>query len=229
MTYNNIYPGIFIERLNRFVAKVVVENETQLVHVKNTGRCKELLLEGAKIYLEKSDNPNRKTKFSLISVYKGNTLVNMDSQVPNDVIYQGILNQKIKGFDDLTFLKREQTYGRSRFDMYYETKDSKGYIEVKGVTLEEDGIARFPDAPTTRGTKHVNELLEAQDHGYNNYIVFLIQMSPVHLFIPNDEKDAVFTAALRNAEKKGVKVICMTSTITENSIELLNEIPYDFS
>lgn len=229
MIYNNIYPGEFIERLNRFVARVIVENEIQLVHVKNTGRCKELLIPGVKIFLEKSDNPNRKTKYSLISVYKGDVLINMDSQVPNDVIYHGVLNGDIKGFDNLKLLKREQTFGKSRFDMYYETESSKGYIEVKGVTLEDQGIARFPDAPTTRGTKHVNELVEAQELGYINYIVFLIQLSPVHLFTPNEEKDLPFATALRNAHQSGVQVICMTSSITENSIELLKEIPFDLS
>jgi len=218
-----------MERLNRFVARVVVEDEIQLVHVKNTGRCKELLIPGCKIYLEKSDNPNRKTKYSLISVYKGQTLINMDSQVPNDVIYHGILNGEIKALKNLKLLKREQTYGHSRFDMYYESETSKGYIEVKGVTLENDGIARFPDAPTSRGKKHVHELMKAQEEGYVNYIIFLIQMSPVDLFLPNDEKDPSFTQALRDAHQSGVKVICMTSTITKNSIELLKEIPFDFS
>ena len=229
MNYHNIFPGEFLERLNRFVALVKINGHIQEVHVKNTGRCKELLIPGSKIFLEKSNNPNRKTKYSIISIYKGQILVNMDSQVPNNVVYNGILDGKISGFESLKTLKKEKTYGHSRFDLYYETASQKGYIEVKGVTLEEDGIARFPDAPTSRGTKHVRELCEGQKEGFQNYIVFLIQMSPVHLFKPNDEKDPAFASMLRKAHKSGVKIICLTSTITENSIEILREIPYDLS
>lgn len=229
MIYKQIYTGVFLQRPNRFVARVIVQDEEELVHVKNTGRCKELLIPGAKIFLEKSDNPNRKTRFSLIAVYKDDILVNMDSQVPNTVVYQGILSGQINGFQGLNHLKREQTFGHSRFDMYYETEDAKGYIEVKGVTLENNGIAQFPDAPTSRGTKHVRELILAQDQGYSNYIVFLIQMAPVHLFKPNTPRDPAFAEALIEAQSAGVKIICMTSHVTENSIDLLKEIPYDLT
>jgi len=227
MIYQNIYPGTFHERLNRFVARVTVEGVSQLVHVKNTGRCKELLIPGTQVYLEKSDNPNRKTKYSLIAVHKGDLLINMDSQVPNQVIYEAILAGQLEAFQDLTLLKKEQTYGKSRFDLYYESQTQKGYIEIKGVTLESQGIAAFPDAPTSRGAKHVSELAEAMNQGYKNYIIFLIQMEPVHLFVPNQTKDPAFVSALKAAHQAGVKILCLNSHITPTSIDVKGPIDFD--
>lgn len=224
MVYENIVEGIFIKRVNRFIAHVSINHQLEVVHVKNTGRCKELFIEGRKIYLQKSNNPNRKTKYSLISIYKGDELINIDSQVPNQVIYESIEQGLIADFDGLKLLKREKTYGNSRFDLYYETETRKGFIEVKGVTLEVDGLARFPDAPTTRGTKHVRELIEGQNDGYTNYIVLLIQMENVHLFTPNQDTDPDFASALKDAIQSGVTVKCYSSIITKNSIVLHKEI-----
>jgi sugar fermentation stimulation protein A len=225
MIYKNIFEGIFIKRINRFIAEVHVEGETQKVHVKNTGRCKELFIEGRTCFLEKSDNPNRKTNYSLISIYKNDMLINIDSQVPNAVIYESILKGQIPELN-VTFLKREKTYGNSRFDLYYETDTTKGFIEVKGVTLEENGLAMFPDAPTTRGTKHVKELIQGQYEGYQNYIILLVQIAEVTHFKPNEKRDPPFADALRKAQEAGVIIKCFTSTNTRDSINLLKEIPY---
>lgn len=225
MLYQNIVEGIFHKRINRFIAEVEVEGQVQRVHVKNTGRCKELFISGRKIYLQKSDNPNRKTKYSLISIYKDDELINIDSQVPNQVIYDGVLHDQLLGFCP-TFLKREQTYGHSRFDLYYENEGVKGYIEVKGVTLENQGVAMFPDAPTTRGAKHVKELIQGQREGFVNYIVLLIQLKNVTYFRPNWQTDPDFAKALVAAEAAGVAIKCFTSTITANSIEVLSSLPY---
>ena len=176
MKYQNVVEAIFLERPNRFVAYCKVAGETQKVHVKNTGRCKELLVPGAVVYLEESDNPNRKTKYSLVAVEKGDLLINMDSQVPNQVVEEALRTGRIKLpgiIEPLTFIKREKTYGQSRFDFYVETAEEKIFIEVKGVTLEEDGVVRFPDAPTERGVKHVEELMEATKEGYKCYVLLL--------------------------------------------------------
>ncbi|MBN2796289.1 MAG: DNA/RNA nuclease SfsA [Clostridia bacterium] len=225
MIYSNITEGIFIKRINRFIAEVIVDDILETVHVKNTGRCKELFIEGRQCYLEKSNNPNRKTKYSLIGIYKENELINIDSQVPNQVVYEALSEGKILD-ERPTYIKREQTYGNSRFDVYYETPTKKGFIEVKGVTLEIDGVAKFPDAPTTRGTKHVNELVEGLREGYTNYIVLLIQMDHIKYFTPNYERDPIFGEALKKAVESGVLLKCFTSKVTETSIEILNEIPY---
>lgn len=226
MKYNNIYEGIFIKRINRFIAQVEIDGQIEKVHVKNTGRCKELFIEGRKIYLQKSDNPNRKTRYSLISIYKFNELINIDSQVPNQVVYEAIESGSVEGFEDLKLLKREKTYENSRFDLYYETDHHKGFIEVKGVTLEENGIAQFPDAPTIRGTKHVRELIKGQSEGYKNYIVLLIQIENIHLFTPNKITDPDFSNALMDAETAGVEIRCYNSVMTSDSIVLKDRITY---
>lgn len=229
MKYTGIYEGTFIKRINRFIAHVYIDGKLEVVHVKNTGRCQELFIEGRTVYLEKSNNPNRKTKYSLIAIYKDNKLINIDSQVPNQVIYEAIEDGTIEGFKELTYLKREQTYGHSRFDIYYETKSSKGFIEVKGVTLENEGLAMFPDAPTTRGTKHVNELIQGQEEGYQNYIFLLIQLKEVHQFKPNKVTDPDFSKALKKAHESGVIVKCFNSIITKNSIEVHEEIEHNLN
>lgn len=225
MTYNNIIEGKFIKRINRFIAEVDIDGQIERVHVKNTGRCKELFIEGRTIYLEKSNNPNRKTKYSLISIYKGDELINIDSQVPNKVVFDAVEDRRILDLE-CTFLKREQTYGKSRFDIYYETESQKGYIEVKGVTLENDGIAMFPDAPTVRGTKHVNELIQGQEEGYKNYIVLLIQLNNVHEFRPNHITDPNFANALKRAVEMGVTLKCYSCNITDTTILIDKEIAY---
>jgi len=221
MEYKNIVEGIFKKRINRFIADVYVDGVLEQVHVKNTGRCKELFIEGQKIFLEKSDNPNRKTNYSLISIYKGDMLVNIDSQVPNKVIYDALLNNQISGLENLAFVKREVTYGKSRFDIYFKRDNGQeGFIEIKGVTLERDGYATFPDAPTERGAKHVRELTEAIKEGYESYVMFLIQLKPIAYFTPNTIMDPNFSAALKEADDKGVKVMAFDAVITETGIEL---------
>ena len=174
MKYNNVIKGTFLERPNRFIAKVLINGIVETVHVKNTGRCKELLVNNATVYLEKSNNPNRKTKYDLIAVekqYKNNfNLINMDSQSPNDVVYEWIKKGEL--FSQNAVIKREVKYGSSRFDIYVEEADRKAFVEVKGVTLENDGVALFPDAPTERGIKHINELSNCVKNGYEAFIIF---------------------------------------------------------
>ncbi len=221
MTYEGIVKALFIRRINRFIAEVDICGNIEMVHVKNTGRCKELFIKGQQVYLEKSTNPDRKTRYSLISIYKGDVLVNVDSQVPNKVIYDAILNHEIDGLKKIKMLKREYTYGQSRFDMYFKRENGQeGFIEVKGVTLERDGYATFPDAPTTRGVKHVQELTKAIKEGYESYIIFLIQLKPVTYFTPNQLTDPDFKKALITASNSGVKVLAFDSNITDTTISL---------
>lgn len=226
MKYDNIYEGVFIKRLNRFVAIVKINGVEETVHVKNTGRCGELLIKGAKIYLQYVDKESRKTKYSLISILKGDNLFNIDSQVPNRVIEDALGNNKIKGLKNLDFLKREQTYGNSRFDFYFEKDDRKGYIEVKGVTLENNGEAKFPDAPTSRGTKHVNELVEAKKDGYESYIFFLLQFKGANTFSTNREMDPAFAKAVDEAVKNDVEVLVYDSVVKKDSIIISEEVNY---
>ncbi|NLX61609.1 MAG: DNA/RNA nuclease SfsA [Tissierellia bacterium] len=221
MTYENIVEGIFIKRPNRFIAHVLINGEEEMVHVKNTGRCKELLVPGAKVLLEDCSHiKNRKTKYSLIAVWKGNMLVNMDSQVPNRVVFDALRENKIEGFEDLTHIKREVAYGHSRYDIYFEGQKDKGFIEVKGVTLEIDGISMFPDAPTERGTKHVLELIEAVKDGYRGAVLFLIQMKGPTKFRPNWEMDRKFSEAIKLAYENGVNILAYDCLVTENTIVL---------
>ena len=228
MEYNKIVEGIFLTRPNRFIAQVMIDGEEETVHVKNTGRCKELLLPGAKIILEDcSHNLNRKTKYSLIAVWKGDMLVNMDSQVPNKVVFDAIKDNKIKGYENLDFLKREVTYGNSRFDMYFENEDEKGFIEVKGVTLENNGISMFPDAPTERGTKHVLEMIQAARYGYKGAIFFLIQMKEIKEFRLNWKMDEKFSQAIKLASENGVDIIAYDSTVKDNEIYINKPIKID--
>lgn len=220
MIYNNIVEGIFLNRPNRFIANVIIDGKKEIAHVKNTGRCKEILIEGTKVFLEKSNNPNRKTKYSVISALKGDTLINIDSQVPNTVVYESINNGRIHNFKDITFLKREVKYNDSRFDLYFETKKRKGFIEIKGVTLEVNGLSMFPDAPTTRGTKHVKEMIQAVQEGYCGYIFFLIQIDNINKFTPNANMDKDFSDALIQAKKSGVKILAYNSIVTPTEIAI---------
>ena len=225
--YDNMLEATFIKRPNRFIAHCMLGEEEVIAHVKNTGRCKELLIKGVRVYLQWNDNPNRKTKYSLISVQKGNRLINMDSQVPNKMVYEVLKNKIIvlpgtKG--QLTHLKGEQTYKGSRFDFYFETETQKGFIEVKGVTLEEEGVVLFPDAPTQRGLKHIYELIEAKKEGYMAYVIFVIQMEGVKYFMPNIKTHKEFGEALKLAEDEGVRVLAYDSVVTKDSIEINQEI-----
>ena len=221
MIYNKVIEGIFLSRPNRFIAKVLIDNVEETVHVKNTGRCKELLIPGARIILEDcSHRPNRKTKYSLIAVWKGDMLVNMDSQVPNAVVYEGIEDGKIKELQNPKELRREVTYRNSRFDIYYEKENEKGFIEVKGVTLEKNGISMFPDAPTKRGSKHVLEMIEAVKEGYSGTIFFLVQMKGPREFRTNNKMDIEFANAIKLASKSGVEILAYDSIVGEESIHI---------
>lgn len=220
MKYEKIKEAIFLKRPNRFIAEVLIDGKEEVVHVKNTGRCKELLIPGAKVFLEEGKGEKRKTKYSLVSVYKGDMLVNMDSQIPNSAAEEGLKKGKIKEIGIPDFIKREKTYGNSRFDIYYEKGEEKGFIEVKGVTLEFNGKAMFPDAPTERGRKHIHELIKAKEEGYKAWILFLIQMKGVNSFEPNWKTDEAFSKALKDAEKAGVGILIYDSIVSENSIEL---------
>lgn len=220
MVYNETVKAVFKNRPNRFIANVILNGKDETVHVKNTGRCKELLLEGATVILEKSNNTNRKTAYSLIAVYKGDNIVNMDSQAPNEIFADAISSGKIEEIGEVDFVKREVKYKNSRFDIYYEKNGKKGFVEVKGVTLEENGLAKFPDAPTERGTKHILELMEAKKEGYETSIAFVVQMKGVKSFTPHKERDKKFYDALYKAYNEGVNILLYDCNVSENSIDI---------
>ena len=216
MIYKNIQKARFLKRPNRFIAHIDIDGKTEVCHVKNTGRCRELLTENATVFVQESDNPNRKTKYDLISVLKGEKLINMDSQIPNKVF--GEWAQTSGFFGDIKLLKAEKTFENSRFDFYIETDNDKIFVEVKGVTLEQDGVVMFPDAPTERGVKHINELCRCIDNGYKAYIFFIIQMDNVKYFTPNRKTHPQFADALKAAAEKGVGVYALDCKVSENSI-----------
>ena len=227
MKYKKIVKGIFIERPNRFIAKVKIGGEVHTVHVKNTGRCKELLIPNCTVFLEKSNNPNRKTEYDLVAVEKQREgksplLINMDSQIPNDCAEEWLKKGNI--FLDGAVIKREITYKNSRFDFYVESGDRKAFLEVKGCTLEKDGTAYFPDAPTLRGVKHINELVECVKDGFEAYILFVIQMKGIKCFKPNDLTHKAFGDALRMAKGSEVKILAYDCIVTPDSIEINKEI-----
>ena len=227
MNYKKIVEATFIERPNRFIAYCQINETIEKVHVKNTGRCRELLTPNCTVYLEESDNPNRKTKYSLIAVQKGNRLINMDSQVPNKVVQEALINKTIvlPGLDEeISFIKPEKTYGNARFDIYLETKNKKAFIEIKGVTLEEEGVVLFPDAKTERGLKHIKELIEAKKDGYHSYIIFLVQMKNVKYFTPNIKIHKELGDALIEAQNAGVNVLAYDCEVNPNSIEIKDEV-----
>lgn len=218
--YKKTREGIFISRPNRFIAEVDIDGVTERCHVKNTGRCKELLPSGARVILSEGDNPNRKTKYDLIAVYKNGMLINMDSQVPNKCAEE-LLPRIVDG---LTLVKPEYTYGASRLDFYAETAADKILIEVKGVTLEENGVVRFPDAPTERGIKHLRELTAAVQKGYKAYLLFIIQMKGVKYLEPNRDTHPEFAAALSEAAAGGVNILAYDCIVTEDSIEAADRV-----
>ena len=223
MRYEKITKGKFIRRPNRFKAYVELNGEEELVHVKNTGRCAELLKAGATVYVQKSDKEERKTKWDLIAVEKGQRMINMDSQIPNRVVKEWLEKENL--FENITCIRPEYTYGNSRFDLYVEAGERKIFIEVKGVTLEEDGVVRFPDAPSERAVKHVEELQKAVKDGYEAYVFFVIQMKDVRYFTPNRQTHPEFAEALAEAERNGVKILAYDCSVTEDSIELGKEVP----
>ena len=228
MKYQNIVTGIFLERPNRFIAICKIGDEIYKCHVKNTGRCRELLIEGTTVFLEKSTNPLRKTPYSLISVQTDSGIINIDSQIPNAIAEEGILSGNIKlPFlnDEIILLKREKTYGKSRFDIYIETATEKVFVEVKGVTLKKGDVAMFPDAPTARGVKHINELITASNDGYKSCILFIIQMEHTTSFSPNNTTAPDFCNVLKLAETSGVNILAYDCNLSENEIFSNKNIP----
>lgn len=218
MTYNNIREAVFVIRKNRFTAEIQIDGKTQVCHVKNTGRLRELLVPGAICFVEESDNPERKTKYSLIAVKHGDEIINIDSQAPNKVFFEWAKNGCF--LSGITQICPEKTFGNSRFDFYIETKNDKVFVEVKGVTLKKDGVALFPDAPTKRGVKHLYELCNCTEKGYKAYVVFVAQMKGVHTFSPNRDTHKEFADALLLCSKKGVNIVCADCNVTESTLNI---------
>lgn len=225
MEYQHIKQGYFLNRPNRFIAHVELDGEEVVCHVKNTGRCRELLTPRAVVYLEESDNSNRKTRYDLIGVEKGERKINMDSQAPNQVFGEWARGGGFRS--DLLKLQSETTYGNSRFDFYWESSGKRGFVEVKGVTLEEDGVVLFPDAPTQRGIKHLEELVAAKAAGYDAAVCFVIQMEGVKCFRPNDRTHPEFGAALRKAAQAGVEIIAVDCTVERDSLQIRGRVPVE--
>lgn len=217
MHYQNMIEGRFLRRPNRFIAHVEIDGTEEVCHVKNTGRCRELLVPGAQVWCQRSDNPARKTKFDLITVRKGDYLINMDSQAPNAAAKEWL---EAGGLGTLSLLRPERKFGDSRFDFYLEKAGKGMYLEVKGVTLEEGGVCRFPDAPTERGAKHLRELIRAREQGFDAAVLFVIQMRPVKWMGPNDETDPDFGKALREAKAAGVEVLAVDCVVRSDSMEI---------
>ncbi len=227
MEYTRIRPGTFRARPNRFIAHVEVGGALQVCHVKNTGRCRELLVPGARVYLEESGKPDRKTKYDLVAVEKerpgGTLLINMDAQAPNRVFGEW---SRAGGLGPgLTLLRPETTFGNSRFDFYWEESEKRGFIEVKGVTLEEDNVARFPDAPTLRGVRHLEELAAARAAGYEAAVCFVVQMEGMRWVEPNNAAHPEFGAALRRAAAAGVKVFALECGVEPDRLWISGRVP----
>lgn len=223
MIYDNIKPARFISRPNRFIANIEIDGKREISHVKNTGRCREFLIEGAEIYVQKAESVTRKTKYDLISVYKGKRLINMDSQVTNKVVQERLQEGFL--FDNITLIRPESKYKNSRFDFYVEAEERKIYIEVKGVTLEENGVVMFPDAPTERGVKHLRELAECIQDGFEAYVIFVVQMADVKIFKANEKTHKSFAEMLTKVHNEGVNILAYECSVTKNSIRMTRQLP----
>ena len=223
MKYNRIIKGRFLARPNRFIAHVEINGCEEIVHVKNTGRCAELFCKGSEVFVQESDNPQRKTRWDLIGVVKDGKMVNVDSQIPNRVVQEWIEQGHL--FENVRMVRPETTYGNSRFDLYVEYDNKKAFVEVKGVTLEEDGVVRFPDAPSERAVKHVEELIHAVQEGYEAYVFFVIQMRNVRYFTPNRDTHPAFADALARAKNAGVQILAYDCRVGYDSIEIAEEVP----
>ena len=215
MKYENMVRGTFLSRPNRFIAHIKIDGGEEICHVKNTGRCRELLTPGATVWCQAFDNPNRKTKYDLICVKKGDLLINMDSQAPNIAAKEWL---QAGGLGEIQDLKAEYTHGDSRFDFSFLKDGKRCFLEVKGVTLEHDGVCAFPDAPTERGVKHLQGLTAAVDAGYGAFVLFVVQMADMKYLRPNDDTDPAFGEALRIAAESGVTVLAMDCAVTEDSM-----------
>ncbi len=222
MKYGEIQKAVFLSRPNRFVANVSIGGKETAVHVKNTGRCRELLQAGAEVFLEKSSKSDRKYIYSLVTVKKGERLVNMDSQTPNKAVGEWLSDGGL--FPDIKFIRPECKYGNSRFDFYVEYGDKKAFIEVKGVTLENEGIVSFPDAPTERGSKHLRELCQCIKDGYEAYVIFVIQMKDVLYFTANEAHDPVFAQTLKMAQSEGVKILAYDCLVTVDGMIIRDKV-----
>ena len=222
MRYDNMVPGVFLARPNRFIAHIEIDGQVEICHVKNTGRCRELLPVGAKVWCQKSNNPNRKTKYDLITVQKGHRLINMDSQAPNAAATEWLL---AGGLGEIQDLKPEYRQGDSRFDFSFLKDGRRCFLEVKGVTLEQDGVCAFPDAPTDRGAKHLRGLTALAQEGFGAFVLFVIQMADVKYLHPNDATDPQFGAALREAVENGVTVLAMDCAVTEEEMIIRSSVP----
>ena len=217
MQYATVVPGTFLARPNRFIAHIEIHGKEEICHVKNTGRCRELLPVGAKVWCADMGSASRKTRYDLIAAQKGSRLINMDSQAPNAAVKQWLT---AGGLGQIENLRPETTYGESRFDFSFTLQGKPCYLEVKGVTLEHDGICAFPDAPTQRGARHLRELIRAKEDGYGAYVLFVIQMENVQYLHPNDATDPAFGAALREASAAGVEILAMDCQVTADSMTI---------
>ena len=217
--------GVFLARPNRFIAHVQIGGQVEICHVKNTGRCRELLPTGAEVWCQESDNPARKTKYDLITVRKGERLINMDSQAPNAAVREWLL---AGGFGEISELRPETVHGDSRFDFSFLKDGRRCFLEVKGVTLENDGVCAFPDAPTERGSKHLRGLARAAEEGYGAYVLFVVQMEKVRYLHPNDGTDPAFGKALREAAEAGVQIMALDCKVTPGSMILNESLPVVF-
>lgn len=227
MRYENIKKARFLARPNRFIAHAELDGQEVICHVKNTGRCRELLIpDETTVYIQDhGEDTKRKTRYSLIGVEKGNLMINMDSQAPNKVVKEWI--QAGEFLPGITFMKPEKKYGNSRFDFYLEQGERKIFLEVKGVTLEEDGVAMFPDAPTERGVKHIEELIACKQDGYDAYIVFVVQMAGMKVFRPNEKTQPEFGEALRKARSHGVEIIVKNCMVTPDELKIVDSLPLE--
>lgn len=221
MIYKNVVQGKFLTRPNRFIAHIEIGGKLEICHVKNTGRCRELLIPGVTVYCETAENPARKTKYDLIAVQKGNRLINMDSQAPNLAAGEWL---RAGGLGNIEKLRAETRHGDSRFDFSFVRDGRRCFLEVKGVTLENDGICAFPDAPTLRGAKHLQGLTHAVAEGFDTYVLFVVQMSNVRYLHPNDVTDPAFGKALRETAKAGVHILAVDCQISPNSMVIQNPV-----
>ena len=217
MYYDSMVRGHFLSRPNRFIAHVEIDGKEEIVHVKNTGRCQELLPVGAEVWCQKASNPSRKTQYDLITVRKGERLINMDSQAPNIAAGEWL---RSGGLGEIEELRPETFHKDSRFDFSFIKDGRRCFLEVKGVTLENDGVCAFPDAPTQRGARHLRGLAQAAQEGYGAYVLFVIQMADVKYLQPNDVTDPDFGAALRAAAQSGVQILAMDCAVTEDSMSI---------
>lgn len=231
MQYRDVHDGIFLQRPNRFIARCALYGQPIEAHVANTGRLGELLLPGARVVLAHSENPGRKTRYTLIAVYKGETLVNIDSQAPHKLVAQALREGALRlpGLEEICGVRAEAKFLDARLDVLARTKESQAYIEVKGVTLEQGGVAMFPDAPTERGIKHLHALRQAVERGYGAYALFVVQMAGTHVFRPHDARHAGFGQALRDAAADGVRVLAIDCIVRPDALSIGRFLPVDLS